>query len=109
MNKRIVYIAHPISGNVAENMHDLTRILRYINLTFTDVAPIAPYYADIYALNDNNPLERKRGIDNDIAIINTGVFDELWLTGNKISFGMGEEIKLFKLLGKPVINYVGKF
>lgn len=122
MNKKLVYIAHPISGNIEENLKDLIRILRIINTNshpilnmvpdsfydFEYIIPLAPYYADILALDDNNPEERARGIENDIALIKTGVFDELWLTGNKISFGMNEEIKLFQSLNKPVINYVGK-
>lgn len=128
MNK-IVYIAHPISGDIQANLADLIRILRVINtdkhpergykfnletdgthfpFNFENIVPLAPYYADILALDDNNPLERKRGIENDIALINSGVFDELWLTGDKISFGMSEEIKLFRSLGKPIIDYTGK-
>jgi len=119
--KKIVYVAHPISGDVEGNLDDLARILRIINLdahpqkhesqlfSFEDVVPQAPYYADIICLNDNNALERKRGIDNDVAMIESGVFDELWLTGDKISFGMSEEVKLFLLQGKPIIDYTNKF
>lgn len=42
--KKIVYIAHPISGNIKENLADLIRIIRVINLTQDDVTPLAPYY-----------------------------------------------------------------
>lgn len=125
--KKLVYIAHPIGGDVENNLKDLVRILRVINTNshdlkdvfvddtkyellfdFSEVIPLAPYYADILALDDNNSLERKRGIENDIEIIQRGLFDELWLTGDNISFGMSEEIKLFKLLGTPIVNYIGK-
>lgn len=127
--KKLVYVAHPIGGNVEENLVDLDRILRIINMNthprmleigmdmkmeshtpydFSGIVPCAPYYADIMCLDDSNALERKRGIENDIAMINTGVFEELWLTGNKISFGMQEEIKLFKLLGKTIVDYTNK-
>lgn len=112
MKNKIVYIAHPIGGNVKENLEDIVRILRAINLlTPVDVKiiPVVPYYSDILALDDGNPLERKRGIENGIALIETGVFDELWLTGEKISLGMKEEIKMFILMGKPVIDYTNKF
>lgn len=126
-NKKLIYVAHPISGDIDANLADLARILRVINtdshplqvtegschkgefsFNFENIVPLAPYYADIIALDDNNPLERKRGIENDIAIIITGVFDELWLTGDKISFDMQEEIKLFRSLGKPIIDYTNK-
>lgn len=127
--KKIVYIAHPIGGDIEANLKDLFRILRVINTNyhpnrsssewifgskeygaydFTNIIPVAPYVADIYSLDDNNALERKRGIDNDTALILTGVFNELWLTGDKISFGMQQEVALFKNLGKPIINYIGK-
>lgn len=119
--KKIVYIAHPIGGDVENNLKDLIRILRIINTNthpfgqhfkddynFENIVPCAPYYADIIALDDNNPLERRRGIENDVELINRFPFDELWLTGDKISFGMSEEIKLFKLLGKPIIDYTNK-
>ena len=111
MKKKICYIAHPISGDIEVNLKDLARILRFINMLEPGdvrIIPIAPYYADIIALDDNNPLERKRGIENDTALIMTGVFDELWLTGDKISFGMQEEIKLFRSLGKPIVDYTNK-
>jgi len=122
--RKLVYIAHPISGDVDANLADLARVLRIINLDihplrwkmrgdaadydFSNIIPIAPYYADIIALDDTKPLERKRGMDNGLAIILTGIFDELWLTGNTISLGMKEEIKLFRSLGTPIIDYTNK-
>jgi len=115
---KIVYIAHAIGGDIEANLADLRRILRIINLNihplkvsigfdFSDVIPIVPYYADIVSLDDNNPEERSRGIENDKALIETGVFDELWLTGSKISFGMSCEVIMFEKLCKPVVNYIG--
>lgn len=74
-----------------------------------DVCPCAPYYADILALDDTKPEERARGIENDIALIKTGMFDELWLTGTKISYGMQCEKALFEAIGLPVIDYTNKF
>lgn len=133
MSKKIVYIAHPISGAIDDNLADLARILRIINMNihpkkncifhnlagekyvaplffeFSNIIPLAPYYADIIALDDNNALERKRGIENDIAILSSGLFKELWLTGESISLGMREEIKLAVSLGIEVLDYINKF
>lgn len=132
MPKVIVYIAHPISGDIENNLKDIIRILRIINTNshsragefysiipdsgmterpfeFSDIIPQAPYYADILALDDTKPLERKRGIENGIAMLESRVYQELWLTGDKISLGMQEEIKIAKLLGIPVVNYINKF
>ena len=131
--KKIVYIAHPISGDIEANLKDLCRILRIININshpmrseiihkfecgavmieqvyeFQNIIPQAPYYHDIISLDDSVPLERIRGRENDIAMIKTGVYDELWFTGDRISKGMEYERQLFIKLGKPVINYIGKF
>jgi hypothetical protein len=108
MVKRIVYIAHPIGGAVKENLEDLARILKEINLTNEDVIPVAPYFGDCVAMDDSDALQRKRGIENCIAMIETGIFDELWLTGKYISNGMNEEMKAFRLQGKCIFNYIGK-
>jgi len=110
-NKTIVYIAHPIGGDVDANLADLARILRKINLSEEHkyIVPVAPYYSDVVALNDNNALERKRGIENGKELLASGLFKELWLTGEKISFGMTEEIKVAVLNGIKVVDYINKF
>lgn len=132
---KIVYIAHPIASDdqftTDENIADLLRIIRMINLQkngfiatdyflqhgkpnggeitgLESVVPMAPYIGDCLSMQDDNPLHRKRGIENDIAMIETGIFEELWLTGHKISLGMQEEVKLFVAQGKKVVNLIGK-
>jgi hypothetical protein len=116
---KIVYIAHPIASDGSyttdENVADLLRIIRYLNMGGTDeapfdeeVVPMAPYIGDVLAMDDTNVFQRKRGIENDVAMIETGIFEELWLTGHKISLGMQEEIKLFVAQGKKVVNLIGK-
>ena len=61
-----------------------------------------PYLADLYALDDNVPNDRRRGIKNDIAVLKSGLINEVWLYGDKISKGMQEEIKLAKELNIPI-------
>ncbi len=106
---KIVYIAHCISGDIENNLADLRRIIRKINLENTEVVPLAPYYADIVSLDDNLPAERARGIANDNAIIRSGVIKEVWLTGPKLSYGMYEEKTLAESLEIPVLDFIGKF
>jgi len=100
---KIVYIAHPISGNIEDNLKRITNIIRYINLMESDVVPFAHYFVDCYALDDNNPEERKRGIKNDTEFFKRGFIDELWLYGDRISHGMSEEIKLAHELGILIV------
>lgn len=107
MKKRIVYIAHPIGGDVAGNLADLRRILRHINLTMPDVVPLAPYYGDVVSLDDANPAERERGVENEMALLRSGIFTELWLTGPRISPGMRAERQLALDMRIPVLDKTG--
>jgi len=104
---KIVYIAHAIAGDIENNLSDLRRILRKINLECPyTVIPIAPYYADVVSLNDTVPDERKRGMHNDATLIKCGLISEIWLTGPRISSGMQAEIDLAKTLNIPVIDFI---
>lgn len=104
MSKKIVYIAHPISGNVKGNLLKIQKIVREICFSTENIIPFVPYYSDLMALDENNPEERARGIANDQVYFERGVMDELWLFGPRVSEGMRHEIKLAKLFGIPVIS-----
>jgi len=99
---KIVYIAHPVSGDVNGNIIKIISIVREINMMCPEMVPLVPYLADLYALDDNVPNERQRGIKNDIAVLKSGLINEVWLYGDKISTGMQEEIKLAKELNIPI-------
>ncbi len=99
---KIIYIAHPISGNIKGNLEKIKQIVRQLNLKHDDIVPFAPYWLDCHALDDDNPLERERGIKNDIAFFEKGVINEVWLYGDKISNGMRNEINLAIKLNIPV-------
>lgn len=103
---KIVYIAHPIGGNVEDNLASLRRIVRKINLTHADVVPFVPYYADVVSMDDSILAERNRGIKNDIEILTRpGMVDEMWLCGDKISAGMREEINIAYKMGITIDCY----
>lgn len=57
-------------------------------------------------MDDDKPEERIRGIKNDIAILRSGMVNELRLCGNRISNGMQHEMDLAIELGIPVINHI---
>ncbi len=101
---KIVYIAHPISGDVSGNLLRISTIIRHINLTEPDILPFAHYVVDCYALDDTVPEERERGIKNDIALMQASFIDEVWLYGDRISNGMVQEIILANKLGIPIIS-----
>ena len=105
---KICYIAHAIGGDVENNLEDLKRIIRKINIEQPDVVPFAPYFSDVVSLNDNIPEERERGFKNNFKILSSGVVDELWLTGNRISNGMEAEKLHAEIMGIPVMDYTNK-
>lgn len=102
---KIAYIAHPVSGDVKGNIEKIIAIVRHINLAEPDTVPLVPYLADLYALDDDNPDERERGISNGIAIIRSGMLSELRLYGSRISNGMEYEIGLAEHHGIPIKNF----
>lgn len=99
----IAYIAHPIGGDVKNNLSKIIDIARNINLKEPNVVPFAPYFLDCHALNDDDLKERERGIKNDIALMKKGFINEVRLYGDKISKGMANEILLAEKLGIIVI------
>jgi hypothetical protein len=95
MRKKIVYIAHPIGGDVAGNLDKIRKIVEHIySLTkYATVLPLVPYYVDCLVLNDNDPQQREKGIQNGLALLaRPGIIDELWLYGPTISAGMKNEV-----------------
>lgn len=99
---KIVYIAHPISGDIPGNLEKIRLIVREINLVCPDVVPFAPYWLDCHALDDTVPAERERGIRNDTELLRRGFIDELWVCG-RTSKGVAAEIAIAHELKIPVI------
>lgn len=100
---KICYIVHPIGGDVLNNLERIRAIVRDINLTSSDVVPFAPYWLDCHALNDDVPAERARGFKNNKAILSSGIVDEMWVYGERISAGMWAEIEQAQEMNIPVV------
>lgn len=109
LEMKVVYIAHPIGGNVAVNLAHLRTVVSQVNAYYPSVVPFVPYYSDCVSLDDSVPEQRARGIKNDIFIMRTGIVDEVWLTGGRVSVGMEAEVKLAKSLGIPVVDKLNVF
>ena len=101
---KIAYIAHPISGDIKGNLKRIELIGRKIILEEPEVVPFVHYFFDCYALDDDIPEERERGIKNGIALMRKkGFIDEVRLYGDKISTGMSYEVNLALELGIKVV------
>lgn len=103
MKKPIVYIAHPIGGDVEGNIKRVLAIVRKLSIE-NEVIPFAPYIVDVQALDDSNPIERGIGFTHNMAMFERGIIDEVWLYGGRISNGMATEIKWAEVHGIPVVK-----
>lgn len=101
---KICYIAHPIGGDVGDNLMLVRDIIRNINLTEPDVVPFCSWYADVRAMDDNVIEERRRGMKNNEFLLRKGFVDELHLYGPRISSGMDAEIAIAMEMGIKIVN-----
>lgn len=102
MEKKIIYIAHPIGGDVELNVAKVLAIVKDLNMSGLPIVPFAPYIVDVLALDDNDPDQRARGFENNRDLLNW--VDEIWLYGGRISIGMQREIDWANELKIPVIQ-----
>lgn len=97
---KIVYIAHPISGDVEGNILKVLSICKKYHTA--KVLPFAPYIVPLQYLDDKKKEERERGIKANIELFERGLIDELWVFGKPTS-GMKEEIELAQRLKIPIV------
>jgi len=89
---RVVYIAHPVSGNVDENIKNIFNICSMIHSPH--LIPFAPYLVGLQYLNDQLIEQRELGMQVNAITFRKRVMDETGLFGPKISSGMTGEIEL---------------
>lgn len=102
---KIVYIAHPISGDVQGNVEKILSIVKKINLNEPKITPFVPYLADVLALDDSIPEQRKKGISNNVNYLKSGIVTELRVYGDFISKGVAEEIAIAREFKIPVVYH----
>jgi hypothetical protein len=89
---QVAYIAHPISGNLAANIHAVKLIMAEIVRAEPDVLPFAPYLTALEILDDGDPAQRKIDMKCNRHLLQAGFVDEIRLYGPSVSRGMWEEI-----------------
>lgn len=99
---KIVYIAHPIGGNVKENCARVAQILQHVFHTFAGVYPVAPYLHACLFLDDDIPADREFAIEYNSRFLRSHLIHELWVCGDQ-SPGVKEEIRLCAELGINII------
>lgn len=99
--KKVVFIAHPIAGDIAGNMAKVLKICHEVHVNGT--IPVAPYLVALQYLNDEVVEDRELGIEANLECFHRRFVDELWLFGDRISAGMWGEIRLAREVWIPVI------
>lgn len=102
---RVVYIAHPVSGDVEANLASAAEWVRWAAVEM-GVAPVAPYIEMCAAMDDDDPHEREVGMRADKAIL--ARCDEVWLCGPLVSPGMRSEAMQALSKGIDVVWYVDR-
>ena len=98
---KTVFVAHPIAGDIEENMKKVLAICEQIHTK--EIIPVAPYLVSLQYLNDEVVEDRQLGIDANHECFRRRYVDELWLFGDRISEGMKGEILLAREMNIPVV------
>jgi len=92
---KIVYILHPVAGDVDANLARIRAIVKKINTEpqYAGIVPIVPYYVDFVTLNDQNATEKERHRLNVQYILKRQInIREVWLFGDKITDDVRETL-----------------
>ena len=102
---KIVYIAHPLRGDVENNIKAVKALMKTIwDNYYTSVYPIAPWLhsVEVLSLDDSDPEQRKKGMQASLEMFKRKSFDELWVCGSHVSEGMAQEIEWASDWGIPI-------
>lgn len=103
---KLIYIAHPIKGDVEGNCEKVVEICKDIRKEHPDIIPVAPYLATLQYLDDSKEKDRVDGMYlNDLML--EKCCDQLWVFGTHISEGVQAEINLAEEAGIPVYYFNG--
>ena len=95
---KLIYVASPYKGDIEKNIEYAKEACRYV--LNQGNAFFCPHLLYPQILDDNNPEERRLGINIGKEFLTK--CDELWVFGGHISHGMFEEIEFARKIGIPV-------
>lgn len=100
--KKVVFVGHPVSGDILRNIKKILDICKQIHNE--QIIPCVPYLVSLQYLNDEITEDRELGIEANLECFHRGYIDELWLFGDYISKGMEQEIELASELNIPIVS-----
>lgn len=102
--RRVVYVAHPVAGDVPGNVARAKRWLHWLVKSDPTIAFIAPWIAHLEADHDDaDPVQRERGLLDAIATVRR--CDGIVLVGGRISPGMLLELEAAVEAGRTIIDW----
>jgi hypothetical protein len=102
---KVIYLAHPVSGDVAGNLAEARRWIRWIYDNVPGIAIVATWITECEVLDDGNPEHRKMGLQHDVAVV--GRCDAILLVGPKFSTGMQAELIAAEARGLRILTFIG--
>lgn len=104
---KVIYVAHPVSGDVPGNLAKAKRIMRALQEQSPTVAIIAPWiqWLEICGDDDSDHGARERGLIRDFAVV--AKCDEFWMVGPRVSDGMRREKEAAERAGVKVVDLTG--
>jgi hypothetical protein len=100
---RVLYLAHPVAGDVTENLARAMRWLKWFAAHDPETAFIAPWIAAILSgEDDSDPESRARGIRHCTEVVRR--CDGVVLVGGRVSDGMAIERAAAVLARLPVYD-----
>ncbi len=85
----LIYLAHPVSGDVPGNLARAKRWLKWACLSFPDDEVIAPWITECEIFDDADPEQREQGLQRCERVVER--CHVLILVGGRISSGMQRE------------------
>lgn len=100
---KMYYLAHPVRGDVRDNMFLAMQWLWYLNsIEGARFFVIAPWLPELAVFDDGDDAQRNAGFERNLAALRR--CDGIMLCGPNLSVGMGIELGYAKALGLDVID-----
>lgn len=102
---RVVYLAHPVRGDVEVNLAKAKAWLKYYSENNPEIAFVAQWIVECELWDDADPASREQGLKRCLALVER--CDELWCIGESITSGMQRELEQACAFGITVLDLTG--
>ena len=99
---KLIYLAHPVRGDVLGNLARAKRWWRWIETSFPDTVVIAPWITVCEIFDDADEAQRMAGLRRGCAVVVR--CDEIWLVGGRVSNGMRVELEAAAMTKVKVVD-----